>query len=128
MKVAKQVEEVYKNIPAIVDYKKTHWVKSEVIEMVKAKAIENNINPKYLLELGRCESSLNHKAQSNFMQYYGREQSYGLFQIHIKVHKNVTVEQATDPVFNTNWAITEIKKGKAARHWVRCHKVASNML
>ena len=108
------------------DYKQApkRWVKGEVIEMLKEKAIENNINPTYLVKLAMCESSASSTMQSKFTQPYGREQSFGLFQIHTKVHKNVTVSQAKDPLFNAEWAITEIKKGKASRHWVHCHKVA----
>lgn len=106
---------------------KKSWVKSEIIEMLAYKAIENDIKPKYLIALANCESSLNPTVQSKFKQSYGQEQSFGLFQIHLKAHKNVTVEQAKDPVFNAKWAIEEIKKGKAPRHWVRCHKVASSV-
>ena len=103
------------------------WVKGDVKQMIKLKAIENNLNPNYLVKLADCESSLNPKVQSKFMQSYGREQSFGLFQIHLKAHKNITVQQALDPVFNTTWAIEQIKKGKAPRYWVHCHKVASSV-
>lgn len=112
--------------PTYKPIKKT-WVKSEIIEMLAYKAIENDIKPKYLIALANCESSLNPTVQSKFKQSYGQERSFGLFQIHVQAHKSVTVEQAKDPVFNTEWAIEEIKKGKAPRHWVRCHKVASSV-
>lgn len=106
--------------------KKT-WVKSEVIQMLAEKAIENNLSPKYLIALANCESSASTTIQSRAIQKYGREQSYGIFQIHTYAHKNITPEMAKDPIFNTNWAIEEIKKGKAPQHWVRCHKVASKV-
>lgn len=95
--------------------------------MLSYKAIENNIQPKYLIKLAECESSLIPDIQSNFKQSYGREKSFGLFQIHLKAHTNVSVEQAKDPLFNTQWAINEIKKGKAPQHWVHCHKVAKGV-
>lgn len=95
--------------------------------MLAEKAIENNIKPKYLIALANCESSASTTIQSRAIQKYGREQSFGIFQIHTYAHKDITPEMAKDPIFNTEWAITEIKKGKAPRHWVRCHKVASGV-
>jgi hypothetical protein len=106
--------------------KKT-WVKSEVIQMLAEKAIENNLSPKYVIALANCESSASTTIQSRAIQKYGREQSFGIFQIHTYAHKDITPEMAKDPIFNTNWAIEEIKKGKAPRHWVHCHKVASKV-
>ena len=106
--------------------KKT-WVKAEVIQMLAEKAIENNLSPKYVIALANCESSASTTVQSRAIQKYGREQSFGIFQIHTYAHKNITPEMAKDPIFNTDWAITEIKKGKAPQHWVRCHKVASKV-
>jgi uncharacterized protein YifN (PemK superfamily) len=103
------------------------WVKSEVIQMLAEKAIENNLSPKYVIALANCESSASTTIQSRAIQKYGREQSFGIFQIHTYAHKHITPEMAKDPIFNTNWAIEEIKKGKAPRHWVHCHKVASKV-
>lgn len=108
-----------------IPYKKTVWVKGDIIQMIAEKAIENNLNPKYLIKLAECESSLNPIVQSKYIQSYGQEKSFGLFQIHLKAHTDVTVEQAKDPEFNTEWAIEKIKEGKAPRYWVHCHKVAS---
>jgi hypothetical protein len=104
--------------------KPKNWVKSEVIKMLAEKAIENDIQPKYLIALANCESSASTTIQSQAIQKYGREQSFGIFQIHTYVHKDITPEMAKDPIFNTDWAITEIKKGKAPQHWVTCHKQA----
>ena len=95
--------------------------------MLAEKAIENNLSPKYVIALANCESSASTTIQSRAIQKYGREQSFGIFQIHTYAHKNITPEMAKDPIFNTNWAINEIKKGKAPRHWVHCHKVASKV-
>ena len=106
---------------------KTKWVKSDIVEMLAYKAIENNISPKYLIALADCESSLIPDIQSKYIQSYGREKSFGLFQIHVKAHKDVSIEEAKDPIFNTEWAIREIKEGKAPRHWVHCHKKASRV-
>ena len=106
---------------------KTKWVKSDVIEMLAYKAIKNDISPRYLIALANCESGASTTIQSRHMQPYGREQSFGLFQIHTRAHKDITPEMAKDPIFNTEWTIKEIKKGKAPQHWVTCHKKASQV-
>ncbi len=106
--------------------KKEGWgkEKSNMVILITQKAIEHNIDAGYMARIANCESEFNPRQQSHFIQPYGREQSYGLFQIHTKVHTNVSVAQAKDPIFNTEWSAKEIKKGKAAGHWVKCHKVA----
>mgnify|MGYP006395663605 FL=1 len=127
------IQTVIKDIEALQQVKevpytpKKTWVKSEVIKMLAEKAIENDIKPKYLIALANCESSASTTIQSRAIQKYGREQSFGIFQIHTYAHKNITPEMAKDPIFNTEWAIEKKKKGKAPRHWVRCHKVASSI-
>lgn len=107
-----------------IPYEKKTWVKSDVVEMLTIKALENDLKPKYLITLANCESSLDPSVQSKYIQPYGREESYGLFQIHTRAHTNITVEEAKDPEFNTDWAIQEIKRGKAPQHWVHCNKIA----
>ena len=97
-----------------------------MVIIVAQKAIEHNLDARYMAKLANCESSLIPTKRSDFIQPYGREESYGLFQIHTRVHKNVSVAQAKDPVFNAEWTAKEIKKGKAASHWVTCHKVAKS--
>lgn len=114
----------YTEIKEIPYVKKKTWVRSEVIKMIAYKAVENNLNPKYVINLALCESGASSTIQSRAMQKYGREQSFGVFQIHTYAHKNISVAEAIDPEFNTDWAIKEIKKGKAAQHWVACHKKA----
>lgn len=106
--------------------KKEGWgkEKNNMLILITQIAINNGIDAGYMAKMAYCESEFNPRQQSNFIQPYGREQSYGLFQIHTKVHTNVSVEQAKDPIFNTEWSAKEIKKGKAASHWVKCHKVA----
>ena len=106
--------------------KKT-WVKSEVIKMLAEKAIENDIKPKYLIELIRCESDFVPNVRSKgYLKSGKRENSWGLGQANLDVH-DLTIEQATDPEFNIDWTIKHIKDGKAPQMWVRCHKVASGV-
>jgi len=117
----------YKQVKTIPYVKKTKWVKSEVISMLAQKAVENDLSPHYLIKLAECESGASSTIQSFARQPYGREQSFGIFQIHVKAHTDVTVEQAKDPEFNTNWAINRIKKGYAPKDWVHCNRVASSV-
>lgn len=70
-------------------------VKSEVIERVMA-----------------CESNFNTNAEGDFKN--GEPQSFGLSQIHLPSHPNITKEQATDPYFATMFMAENISKGRGS--------------
>lgn len=78
-----------------------------------------SIAEKYHLEAARflavaiCESGLNPAAVGD------HGQSFGLFQIHLKSHKDVTREQALDPLFAVEWAA---KKFLVAPQIWACYK------
>lgn len=68
-----------------------------------------------------CESGYNPTAQSNHAYTKDRplegvvagqrEQSFGLVQIHLPAHKNISYEQAIDPVFAVEFLAKNIKNG-----------------
>lgn len=49
-----------------------------------------------------------------------REQSFGLAQIHLPAHPNVSYEQATDPEFSVNF-LAEKLSHDAGSHWT-CYR------
>lgn len=51
----------------------------------------------------------------------GREDSWGIAQIHLPDHPDVTREQAQDPSFAVPWAAEEFKEGRATR-WT-CYRL-----
>lgn len=68
------------------------------------KAEEYGINPLPVIHTIWCESMW-HNIQSGVVKNGVQEPSYGLAQIHIPSHKNVTMEQALDPYFSIEWAM-----------------------
>jgi hypothetical protein len=62
-----------------------------------------------------CESRFLN-VQSQVQQHYGQELSFGLAQIHLPSHPNVTKEQAMDAYFSIDYAI-ELYKKEGARPW-----------
>lgn len=71
-----------------------------------------------------CESQWDYTVQSkhtyherNVPKGYkvgDREQSFGLVQIHLPAHSNVTKEDATDPEFAIEFLAKNLKAGKAS--------------
>lgn len=66
------------------------------------------------LRVAYCESRLEIDVQSEFVDKEGkREESYGLFQIHLPSHPTVTREMAIDPAFAVPWAAKKFADGEA---------------
>ncbi|MCX6743968.1 MAG: hypothetical protein NTX82_00390 [Candidatus Parcubacteria bacterium] len=59
-----------------------------------------------LIRLAHCESSLNPAAVGD------ENNSYGLYQIFLKWHPDVTLEQAQDIDFATRWTANKIRQGQ----------------
>lgn len=49
----------------------------------------------------------------------GQEDSWGLWQIHLTAHPDITRAQAMDPVWSTEWAVNQLKKGNC-HIWTTC--------
>ena len=73
---------------------------------------EYKVNADVMLNVMMCESSLNPNAIANTP----REYSVGISQINLKAHKHITVEQAKDIKFATEFMAKEMSKGNA-RIW-----------
>lgn len=50
-----------------------------------------------------------------------QEKSFGLAQIHLPDHPNITLKQATDPDFSLNFMASEFKKGH--KYWWKCYTI-----
>ncbi len=59
-----------------------------------------------LIKLAHCESSLNPQAVGD------NGNSHGLYQIYLKWHPDVSLEQARDIEFATKWTANKIRQGK----------------
>lgn len=81
-------------------------------EMATRIAIEHGISPVALKNLANSESTWNPKSRGDFNAKKGSYCSYGLTQINICAHPEVTKEQALDPEWNLEWAAEVIESGK----------------
>lgn len=89
------------------------------VEVIKRVAQEENFDADLLLRLADCESETGKMMIGDtFMPQY----SYGLFQINLHYHPNITIEQAMDYEWATRWTINEIKNGRLWK-WSCANKI-----
>lgn len=74
--------------------------------IVEAYAVHYGIQSEPLLRTLKCESSLNAKAIGD----HGT--SFGVAQIHLPAHPDITKAQALDPLFAIDWAAYQFSLGK----------------
>ena len=53
--------------------------------------------------------------QSEYMQDYGQEESFGLAQIHLPHHPEITKSEARNPLFALKWMAEEWSKGRESK-------------
>lgn len=87
-------------------------IPSDIPGMIAYYAKKHSVSEKELYKTLFCESSLNPNAKN----ITPRERSYGVAQINLMAHKNITIEQATDPQFAIEWTAIQFAKGKQ-RMW-----------
>lgn len=84
--------------------------KETVQEMISRKATEMDVDPKLALRIANCESSFVPQQSKIINPRTGeREKSFGIWQIHIPSHPDVSIEQAMDPEWSTDWAMPRLK-------------------
>lgn len=95
-----------------------------VEDIVRGVALEYGVPFNEMWGIMGCETgnTYNPRIQSGVMQSYGREESYGLSQIHLRAHTTITKEQATDPKFA---AVFMAKHWESRRSmWYTCSRKA----
>lgn len=85
-----------------------------VEEVVHHFADQYNVSAERMLVTMKCESSLNPKAIGD------GGHSYGIAQIHLPSHRNITIEQAQSIPFSAEFMAQEFSKGNA-RIWT-CYR------
>lgn len=68
-------------------------------------ALTYGVSPLLMLNLAKCESALNPDAIGD------KGTSYGLYQIHLPAHPDISKQQALNPTWAANWTAKEIKSG-----------------
>ncbi len=94
---------------------------------IKEIAIEYGVSSIEMLAVVSCETAGTFRPDiQSFSRYPDgtREKSFGLAQIHLPAHPNITREQAIDPDFALRFMATEFKKGKKGA-W-SCYTILKN--
>jgi hypothetical protein len=97
-----------KVVPLVVYGPPTPLTKDEMRDLIRKVAEEEGYDRvDYAISIATCESGLNQWAKS-------KTGDYGLWQIHLKAHPDVTLEQAYDPLWSSRWSIRALKAGSRA--------------
>lgn len=89
--------------------------KQDLVQLVYEYADYHNVNPKVMIATINCENDTwDPLRQSDYYKNGKREQSYGLAQIHLPAHPEITKEDAQDPNFALNFMAEQMSKGKAS--------------
>ena len=90
---------------AIADIPHTQPQTETIIRYIYDEAPKYGIDPDEVAHTIYCESKF-YNVQSAVVKNGVQEPSWGLAQIHIPSHPNVTVEQALTPTFAVDWMLT----------------------
>lgn len=82
-------------------------LREEMLDTILCEAPTAKIDGVVLYD---SEGQSNHKYKSG-----GREESWGLSQIHLPAHPDITKEQATDAQWALDWTAKEFSKGRASQ-------------
>ena len=82
------------------------------------------VSPFEMYSIIYCETggTFDPDIQSNVQQDYGREESYGLSQIHMPDNKGITIEEAKDPDFALEFMARELSLNHGSWRWYNCSK------
>jgi soluble lytic murein transglycosylase-like protein len=94
---------------------KPYLAPKTVVEVIVETARLHAIDEKKFLAVAKCESSLNPSAVGD------GGKSYGLFQIHLPSHPDVSKEDALNQVWASEWAAKKFKKNP--RIWTCFNKL-----
>lgn len=87
--------------------------------ILEAYAAHYGIDSKTFVATAECESSFNANAVGD------HDSSFGIFQIHLPAHPDITQAEAEDPFWATNWAAQQFAAGKQ-NEWTCFRELAEN--
>ena len=88
------------------------WNEARIEKEIQEKAEHYNVSASEMNRVIQCESTGSTTIQSWQIQPYGRELSFGLVQIHLPAHPNITKEQAIDPTFAIDFLAKNFAEGR----------------
>lgn len=86
---------------------------STVRSYVEQEAIAIGVDPNLAISIVKCESGFIPQQSQILTEEGEREDSWGIWQIHLPDHPTVTREKAMDVEFSTKYSLDLIKKGEA---------------
>ena len=91
--------------PRVVQIKKVvDWTPARIEKEIDEQAEKYGVSASEMKRVIKCESQGSTTVQSHWRRPDGtREQSFGLVQIHLPAHKDVTKEEAQNPEFAIEW-------------------------
>lgn len=89
---------------------------SSLVDGATAIAKSRGLNVDHFLKVVGCESGWDPSIQSGYIGPKGREDSWGLVQINLPSHKDITKDQALDPVFSLRYMANEWSRDRY-RQW-----------
>lgn len=95
-------------------------VSGEVPQYIITKAIEYGVDPYMAIHVAWNESQFNCNAEGDFSTTTNKFTSFGCWQIHQPAHPEVTIKQAKNIEWSTEWSMKEMKKN-GCRIWSTCH-------
>lgn len=101
-----------KSFPIIIESRKT-WNDTSIRQLIHDKAKEYGVKESVMLNVIDCESYSSTTLQSYVVKNGVREDSWGIAQIHLPSHKDITKEQALDPEFAVTYMAKEMSEGRA---------------
>lgn len=85
-------------------------------DFIAIEALVIGVEPRVAVGIANAESQLNSEAIGD------HNTSFGLYQIHLPAHKEITVQQAHDIIFSTEWSLNEMKQN-GCKIWSTCDNV-----
>mgnify|MGYP001575504153 CR=1 FL=1 len=88
----------------------TAYSEQQIKNLVDEYAIKYGVDGNKMMEVIKCESMYKN-VQSNHYYKGVREDSWGIAQIHLPSHPNVSKQQALDPLFSINFMAEKFSRG-----------------
>lgn len=99
-------------VPAEIQQVSTTTAPLTIDEMIQTSADKHGVDGKVMRQVLMCESTLNPKAEGDHGINGTATTSWGIAQIHLPAHPEITKEQALDPKFAINWTAKEMAAGR----------------
>lgn len=100
-------------------YHQSDWTQDEVRSLVDKYAVQYGVSKVVMHQVMNCESHYMYNIPGD--KRNGIYESFGVSQIHLKDHPDITKQQALDADFSTEWMAKEMKAGRAYQ-W-SCYKL-----